>query len=438
MKKIKKKLIISVIICVVLAAGLYSVAMNTRKPVIIEFGMFTGSNWDVADANCFVLIDKAIKKFEEEHSGVKVHYTSGIPKEDYAEWLSEKMLRGEVPDVFMVLEDDFYKFSSLNLLEDVSVLSKEDKSFNKNIFFQSALDAGTYNGVQYALPYQVMPKLMFVNKTLLQKEGFEVPESNWTWEDLYNISKAVTKDLDGDGVLDQFGTYNYTWKEAAYSNGAQLFEKSGDKAYFTDKKNIEAVKYTKRLYDLNEGQKVLQDDFDAGNVAFMPLQFSEYRTYKTYPYKIKKYTSFKWDCITLPAGPSGDNISELNTLLVSVHKRSPNKQLAWEFLKLLTTDDESQLDILRYSQGASALKEVTRSAEAETIIQSGMEADERVIAGDVIFDVIEKGRVTHKFIKYKEALSLAEIGIAGILEEGNNIDSALKIIQRNVNHYLRE
>ena len=60
----------------------------------------------------------AIKKFEKEHPGVKVHYETGIRKEDYSEWLDRKILEGETPDVFMVLSDDFYKYVSLNVISD--------------------------------------------------------------------------------------------------------------------------------------------------------------------------------------------------------------------------------------------------------------------------------------------------------------------------------
>ena len=28
---------------------------------------------------------------------------------------------------------------------------------------------------------------MFVNKTLLQKEGIKVPDNDWTWDDFYRI-----------------------------------------------------------------------------------------------------------------------------------------------------------------------------------------------------------------------------------------------------------
>ena len=36
----------------------------------------------------------------------------------------------------------------------------------------------------------------------------------------------------------------------------------------------------KKLNEMNGGREVTQNDFDSGNVAFMPLAFSEYRTYK--------------------------------------------------------------------------------------------------------------------------------------------------------------
>ena len=156
---------------------------------------------------------------------------------------------------------------------------------------------------------------MFVNKTLLNKEGFAVPENDWTWDNLTRICERVTKDTDGDGKIDQFGTYNYDWTEALYSNGGQLFDEDGKKCYLNSKNVVEAVKFVESLNAFNDGEKVTQEDFDGGKVAFMPLSFAEYRTYKSYPYKIKKYTNFQWDCITLPAGPNGSNVSEVNSLL---------------------------------------------------------------------------------------------------------------------------
>jgi multiple sugar transport system substrate-binding protein len=412
--------------------------MNRDKTVVLEVGIFAGSNWDVANANSYVIIDKAIERFEAEHDNVKIHYYSGILKEDYSEWFSQKLLLGKTPDVFVILSNDVNQFASLGVMKNLEELINRDDTLNKEDYFSTTLLSGEYNGIQYALPYETVPTMMFVNKTLLQKEGIAVPESDWTWEDLYNISKKITKDIDGDGILDQFGTYNYDWLDAAHTNGTILFDEDNMEINLSDDKVIQAVKFTKQLNDLNQERKVTQEDFDSGNVAFMPLPFSEYRTYKTYPYKIKKYLSFQWDCITLPAGENGGNISEVNTLLMGISNKTANEGFAWEFLKLLTYDKEIQMDIFRYSQGASVLKEVTRSKEAEVILQEYMEESEKVIDNELLSRVIEQGTIAPQILKYKEAISLATSDIQGIVENNKSIDSSLKILQRKINQYMKQ
>jgi len=412
--------------------------IRKERQITIELGIFAGSNWDVANANSYVIIDKAIERFEREHKNVKIHYSSGILKRDYSEWLSQKLLLGKMPDVFMILSDDFNRFASLGVLKDLDKLIEKDPSFDREKFFTTTLLTGQYNGTQFALPYETVPTLMFVNKTLLQKEGIEVPDSDWTWDDFLDISQKVTKDTDGDGHLDQFGMYNYDWLDAAYTNGAVLFENGDNKISLVNEKVTQAVKFVKQLYDLNQGRKVTQEDFDSGKVAFMPLTFADYRTYKTYPYKIKKYLNFQWDCITLPAGPNGENISEVNTLLMGINSKTKHEKLAWEFLKLLTYDEEIQMDIFRYSQGASVLKNVTGSKEAEVILQEYMEESERVIDNELLSRVIEQGMVAPQFLRYREAVSLATSEIQVIIENDKNIDSSLKILQNKINEYLKQ
>ena len=410
---------------------------QSKKTTVLEVGIFAGSNWDVANANSYVIIDKAVEKFEATHKNVKVHYYSGIRKEDYSEWFSRQLLRGKEPDVFMVLGEDFNQFAEIGIMKDLEPLMGADPEFDKNAYYATTLRSGQYDGRQYALPYETVPMLMFVNKSLLNKEGLSVPDNDWTWDDLYQISERITKDRDGDGLLDQFGMYNYGWMEAAYSNGAELFDENGRESYFNDDKVTEAVRFAKQISDLSQMRKVTKDDFDAGNVAFMPLPFTEYRTYKTYPYKIKKYTKFQWDCITLPAGKSGGNTSVIDTLLMGISSNTNQERLAWEFLKLLTYDEEIQMDLFRYSQGVSVLKEVTQSKEAEAILPEDMEKNEKFIDNRLVSDVIENGVVTPKFQKYSEVITMADSDINRIIENDDNIENSMRILQRQINQYLR-
>lgn len=438
MKGLQKKGLIGAVavLLLLLMAGVWQrLGVHTE---VLEFGMFTGSNWNVANANSFVIIDEAIARFEKEHPGVKVHYYSGIPKEEYSEWLSRKILSGDEPDVFMVLGSDFDQFSSIGIMKNLQELIEQDKTFDTEKYFSSALSTGRYGNVQYALPYETVPTLMFVNQTLLSKEGIATPKSDWTWEDMYDICRRVTKDLDNDGVLDQFGICNYDWLDAVYSNGGEIFQVNGRECYLADSSVVNAVKYVRQLNELNRGQKVVSDDFNSGDVAFMPLTFAEYRTYKTYPYKIKRYANFKWDCITMPAGEGGGNVSQVDTLLMGISANTRKEELAWEFLKLLTYDEEIQTQIFSHSQGASVLQAVTESEEMEKIVQSQMEENETVISGRLLGKVIEEGYTAPQFKKYEQALALSDSEVGEILENDKTIESSMKILQRTIQSYLQQ
>ena len=435
--KRKQSIMMAVAGILVVGLSVYGIChVHLRKNITLEFGMFTGSNWDVAQANSFTIIDKAIAKFEHAHPGVTVHYYSGIRKDDYSEWFSRKLLAGEEPDIFMVLGTDFNQFASMGVMKNLETFIEEDTDFEPEKYFTSAFVSGQYESVQYALPYETVPTLMFVNKTLLTQEGIDMPEENWTWEDFYEICKKVTRDTDGDGVPDQFGSYNYDWMDALCSNGGGVFNKKGTEAALTDFRVVEAVKYVRSINDLYGGEKLTQEDFNGGRVAFMPLTFAEYRTYKTYPYKIRKYANFQWDCVTMPAGEQGGNISQVDSLLMGISANTKEEKLAWEFLKLLTYDEESQMNIFYDSQGASVLKEVTESQQMEQVVQEDMEEGDTVINGKLLGRVIEGGHVEPQFKKYEQAMSLTDSEINKILEEDKDVDSNLKILQRTINEYL--
>lgn len=436
MRHVKKWIVACMLLIITISIGAFVHSKRTDK-IVLEFGMFTGSNWGVANANSFVMIDQAIARFEAEHPNVAVHYQSGISKEDYSEWYSSMLLKGDMPDVFMVLDKDFNHFCSMGVLQDLDEFIKYDSKFDQSRFFTTALNIGRISNNQYAMPYEVIPTLLFVNKTMLEKEHIPMVSENWTWDDLLEICKKVTKDSNGDGFLDQFGTYNYNWLNAVNTNGG-FYKNAPKEQLFTNAQMVDSIKFIQKLHHLNNGQKITQDDFNNGKVAFMPLTFAEYRTYKTYPYKIKKYSLFQWDCIPFPAGPYGKNLSQVEALLIGIHAKTKHPQLAWEFLKYLTSNTQSQMDLFRYSQGVSVLKEVTGSQEAIEIIQKNMDENDQVISSELLCDVIETGVIKPRMPEYEQIIKLADGEITKMLEQKKDIDSNLKILQRNIDSYLCE
>ncbi len=433
----KKKWAIGFSVLTILIACVFLWEENSRE-IHLQLGIFVGSNWTAGSTDTYQIVDQVIEEFEEEYPDVKVFYETGIIRSDYSEWYAQELLEGEDLDVVMILSEDFERLVSLGTVKELTELIEEDEEFDESYYYQSALETGEMNGAQFALPYEVVPDVMVVNKTLLEKEGFEIPESDWTWENLLEIAEGVTKDSDGDGNLDQFAVYQYEWEDAVYSNGAKVFNAHGSESYMASSEIQESIEFTKKLNLLNNGYNVTQSDFDSGKVAFMPMSFAEYRTYKTYPYKVNSFLEFEWDCIPMPAGPSGGNCSQVDALLLGISENTNHEKLAWELLKLFAYDNRTQMDVLRYSQGASGIKAVTNSNEAEYILQKDMSDEEVKIDMQILDTVIENGIVVPKFSKYEEAMVLMDNQVRNIINDDMSIENTLKILEREMDEFLNE
>ena len=238
--KISKKIRLICILTVLLSAlSIVFFYKCGKKETVIEFAMFNGSNWGVAVQESYSVIDKAIEKFESEHKGVRIKYESGIPKEDYSEWMSERALKDKMPDVFMMLDEDFENYINLGLIEKLDRYVSEDSDFDIEKYYENIANSGVFSGYRYALPYEAMPTLMFVNRTLLENFQLNIPDNNYTFDDFYRLCRMITLDRDLDGSPDYYGIYKYDWINAALSNDVTLFSKDGKKSYFNQEKLVE-------------------------------------------------------------------------------------------------------------------------------------------------------------------------------------------------------
>ena len=427
-----KKFFAAIFVALIIIFAVY----QARSQVTLTVGIFAGSNWDVPQGETYAIIDEVKKNFEAENPNVKIKYVSGIKKEDYSEWLAEQFIAGSEPDVFFVLAEDFNMYASIGALMDLESLIATDDNFSADVYYPTAFNFGKYENISYALPCESNLTFMFVNKILLAKEGIALPKNDWTWKDFLEICRKVTRDTDDDGVFDQFGCYDYSWQHAAISNGVKFFRDDGRTSYFADSRMEEAIKFLIELRSLNESFEVSPKDFDVGRVAFRPFTFAQYRTYKPYPWKIKKYSSFEWDCIKMPAGFSGGNISVMDTLLVGISSRTRNKNLAWALLKKICYDKTIQQLILKKSQALPVRRDVIISAEAQEIFSWDSNETAAITAQD-ISSAMDESIMPFRFKNYNSAMLYADTEIKKIINGIIPLNNALNKLQKEINAYLQ-
>lgn len=418
----------------VLLAVLAFWLLRPAREHVLTVGVFSGSYWGTPNGSSYQVLDDAIRRFEDSHPGVEVRYVSGIGVSDYREWLAEQLLLGTAPDVYFVVPEDFELLVSAGALLPLDELV-EQSGLEPQRFYPACWQEGQSAGRQYALPYESAPTVMFVNRTLLESYGIAMPDAAWTWEDFYSICARIADASQQKGER-QFGVYGYTWQNALYANGAALFDPEGQTCYLADSRVVEAIQFQQRLDALNTDYRVTAKDFDLGLVAFRPFSFSEYRAYQPYPWRVKKYSSFEWDCLPMPAGPQGDNASELRTMLAGVNARTKQRRLAWEFLQLLCADEQTQSELFLQSQGISPLCSVAEDPE----LLARMFADASggtVFNQQAIGEIMRSAVAVPRFPKQEQANAMAENAVSAALEQGESLSTYLQTAQREINITLQ-
>ena len=137
----------------------------------------------------------------------------------------------------------------------------------------------------------------------------------------------------------------------------------------------------------------------------------------------------------MPAGPSGENASELSTMLLGISSRSRNTELAWEFVKLLSYDEDTQRELYTNSHGISPL---TAVAESEDTLQQLYDSIPGSVnfSAEVIGNIMRTAVIMPIFDKYDQALAMAQSAVAEALSNGDVLQSRLQSSQREINIYL--
>lgn len=433
-----KKWVSITIFMILFISGCFYVQYQRIQTKHLIIGVFAESNWNVPSGTPHDILQDAIESFHEKHPDVEVTFVSGITKSEYPEWLAGRLLAGNEPDVFVIPSAEVSTYTSVGALANLDPFMKRDHNFSIEAYYPAASEICQQNGVYYALPVECSPSLMFVNKTLLSREKIPMPANDWNWNDFYSICQMVTRDRDGDGVIDQYGCYDYNWMYASLTNGMEIFDKQGTSARFADAKLEAAILFIMSLRELNRGYEVSNKDFDMGNVAFRPFTFSEYRTYLPYPWRIKKYTAFEWDVVPFPAGPSGSSISPMSVMLMGMSTRTKHPDLAWEFLKLLSYDKETQLNILAKSQGLPVRRDILSDPASQQVFDQAMGEGVNQMSLTVINDIMEHSVAAKNFKQYQEVMLIADTNIEKIINGKLPLNNSLNRLQKEINSYLEE
>ncbi|ADY12167.1 ABC transporter substrate-binding protein [Sphaerochaeta globosa] len=412
------------------------IGVYRQKTVVIELSLYSGNSWGVPQNFAYAIYDKAVELFEQQYAdkGYRVNLRTGMMYKDYSEWFAQQVLKGKEPDLFLIIEEDFTTFAAIGLLEELDPYIKKS-DLSKDAFFSNALEAGQYQGSQYALPIGIVPSFLIYNIDLLDSLNLDINLQNWTWDQFYHLCSQITSDLNGDSILDRFGVEGYDWHQAFYTNDNVLFNEKSSQAGFNPQFMAEMIDFLKKMHALNQGMVIREGMFEMGRVGFKTFNLSEFRVYGSYPYRILRYGDFDWKAIPFPHGPNGSSKSKLYTVQLGMSSRSRHKDVAFEFLRFISSDEEFQYQIWEYSNMLPVNREAFDRIYHSGIMQrDGM----RPLDRDFIESVIADSYIDPDFKKYPVIDDYITQRIFKIIAQDEDIHAGIGDLRQLINDLLQE
>lgn len=283
---------------------------------------------------------------------VKIETISGGISSQYATWFRNK----NVPDILVNNSFDMFTLSDKGLLSDLTpYLEAEaadpESTFDINDYYESYIKMGqaNFDGEQYMIPRSADRVVCHYNKAIFKAAGVDMSlvRNGWTWDDFMTVCATLRKYYDSQDSMKAYTLVDpyFTW-EAVYnpifeSYGVEYYDENGEVA-LESAATENALKFIKSIIDKKYASRPSVEQAGmAGNKGCMlfhsqaaSLMATELSVYYPDAEKVSDY----YDVVTMPVIPGHEKIG-CGAAGYSVYDGSENKDLAWQFLKILLSKE---------------------------------------------------------------------------------------------------
>lgn len=304
------------------------------------------------------VIEDSIKAFEAQNPNIKIIETR-TSWTDAPSQMMTSIMGGRPPDIVVCNPPMIASLRGINALADMTDMIPEEL---KNSFTKSAIEIATnQEGKWDGLPEEGCTWQLFYRKDLFEAAGLDPEKPPTTWEELVEYGKALTKDTNNDGTIEQWG---YGWPvsaENANDYWVNFMMQAGSKVTTYDSENNvwvsqltgnEAVVGTKFMVDLVRTNKIspqglvdmdweaVTNGFVAGNFAMMYNGAWVVGSIHSKGPDIEG----KWGTAYMVAGPAGIN-SRGYPNAFNILQASTKKEAAYKYLNFLYTAKTASGDL---------------------------------------------------------------------------------------------
>ncbi len=275
-------------------------------------------------------LEALIAAFEGENPDIVIDYSTA-PFDSYFTRLQTEFAAGDAPDVFELNYENFVTFAARDTLLPISDLLTLDPT---STFYPAALNAFSYDGVQYGLPITFSTVVLFYNKDLFDAAGVAYPTDNWTWDDVVNAGKQLTDTSKRVWGIYQPVQFWEFYKTAVQAGGGLAVSPT---LQIDTPENREALSY---LVDKVQTQGIMPTDAQMSGVSDTDMFLSgQLGMIVTGIWMFDRFISdapFNWDIAVEPGGKQKATHFFSNAAVIA--KTSDNAEAAAKWVQFLAAN----------------------------------------------------------------------------------------------------
>jgi len=281
-------------------------------------------------------------EFERRHPEARLQIENIPGFGQYVPKLLMTYVSGNPPDVISLDGSAAAVFIDNDLLTDLMPLIREDRAFHLDDYFSNVLDIARRGDRLYAIPLDFTPMVLMYNKRVFDQARVPYPRDGWTWKDFLETAERLTVVDPKTGTPTRFG-FDFQkemplWFPWIWSNGGDVLSPDGRHAvgYLDGPATVEAITFLTDLVrkyhvapSLSQSAAAGVDLFRAGRAAMN----------MTGHWSLIEYRVDRMDIgVTTIPTQIGRPVTVLYATGLAISRASRHKELAWEYVKFLTSE----------------------------------------------------------------------------------------------------
>ena len=291
--------------------------------------------WGQAEAGEPEVLQALIAQFEEAHPNIHVEFVP-IDQGTWDAGLTNLASQGQLPDVFWVFSVSAAVSNEWAL--DLTEFYEKDPDAQE--LYPTMVSSSKIGGKNYSYPAVLFPHMVFMNKTLFEKYNVDLPSTDWTWDDYFDLAEELSHPEEF-----YFGVSNPLYVDlfpAAINGNQGKFGWDGE-AYHFDDVWVEAVETRAEVINNKICEWMSAEDKEAvlGDPGAWPPGKGRTAMHIDWPWTmamfnttVKEETGCEFVYYPLPMGEGKGELAIVDNGIIAASTEHPRE--AWELAKWMS------------------------------------------------------------------------------------------------------